>query len=73
MESVNLSLAQVAPNKTAVEVLTYLWPKFQTTLRNIKYYHLVDTNLQDVTDLTWYLTIDPSQLALFIMTNETFY
>lgn len=60
MESVHLCLLKIAPKKTSIEVLTHLWPKFESKLQNIKCYHLVDTNLQDVTDLTWYLTIDQS-------------
>ena len=45
MENIYLNLQEVAPNRSAQELLAHVWPKFSYLKKNIKTYHLVDTNL----------------------------
>jgi hypothetical protein len=45
MENIYLNLKEVAPNRSAQELLAHCWPKFSYLKKNIKTYHLVDTNL----------------------------
>jgi len=35
-------------------------------------FKLIDTNLDTVTDLSWYLTLPPEQLALFILHDSQY-
>ena len=82
MAQLKLDIAETAPSKNASQILDKLHtdiqsvaeknfgvPSFQFQLTD---YHLVDTNLNSITDLTWYLSFPQEQLALFVMHRDTF-
>jgi hypothetical protein len=80
MTQMKLDIKNFAPNRQAIDLLEYLRPKIMQTSEaaldipqsafDLRHFHLVDTNMDSVTDLSWYLTLPPEQLALFVMHED---
>ena len=77
-----LDITEAAPGKNASQILSKLNTDIQKVAEKtfgvqsfqfqLSDYHLVDTNLNSIGDLTWYLSFPQEQLALFVMHKDTF-
>jgi hypothetical protein len=82
MTQMKLDIKNYAPNRQASDILEYLRAKIMQTSEaaldipqlafDLKQFHLVDTNMDSVTDLSWYMTLPPEQLALFVMHDDQY-
>lgn len=73
MASIKQNLRNLAPNSQVHEVLEALYVQFIPGCTELlENFHLVDTNLNDVTNLSFYLGLPQDQVALFMMTRDVY-